>query len=160
MTISSKDKDNNSMISIFIFYKYQDKISYERILNFLKENYNYYPIIIHHDYEYALYSSYDNNKIYEYKIKHVFCYFHYLNAIFDKMKKLKICKRKLNKKSYEIIKNIEILSFLKQDNLKKYIDFILDQLKFYNITSKFISYLKKIGMIKTQIYIIMKNYYN
>ena len=42
MTISSKDKDNNSMICIFIFYKYQDKITYGRILNFLKENYNYY----------------------------------------------------------------------------------------------------------------------
>ena len=34
----------------------------------------------------------------------------------------------MNKKSYEILKNIEILSFIEQNKLKEYIDFIVDKL--------------------------------
>ena len=142
MTISSKDKNNDSVIACFIFYKFQDKISYERIFRFLKDNYNFIPTIIHHDYEIALYSSFDNNKIFDEPITHVFCHFHYLKAIVDKMIQLKLTKRKLNKKSYMIIKNIQILSFIKQKNLKKYTDFIINKLLSLNVDSKFISYIR------------------
>ena len=45
------------------------------------------------------------------------------------MKKINVTSKKLNKKSYEILKNIEILSFIKKDNLQKYIKFINDELK-------------------------------
>ena len=49
MTISSKNNNNDSVIACFIFYKFQDKISYERIFRFLKDNYNFISNIIHHD---------------------------------------------------------------------------------------------------------------
>lgn len=39
--------------------------------------------------------------------------------------KMKITKRKLNKDSYELIKNIEIISFIDKNILKKYVDFIM-----------------------------------
>ena len=123
MTVSSKDGNNNTIICLFVFYKYQDKITYDRIFNFLKENYNFIPKIVHHDYEYALYSSLDNSKIFGEKILLAFCYFHFIKAIVDKMIKLKIQKGKLNKQAYEVIKNIEIISFIKQTNLKNYIKF-------------------------------------
>ena len=96
MAVSSKDKNNNTIICLFVFYKYQDKITYDRIFNFLKENYNFIPKIVHHDYEYALYSSLDNSKIFGEKISHAFCCFRFIKEIVDKMIKLKMTKRKVN----------------------------------------------------------------
>ena len=52
MAISSYDiKDKTIKLCGFICYKYQDIISYERIILFLKENYNFILKIIHTDYE-------------------------------------------------------------------------------------------------------------
>lgn len=143
MTISSKNKNKDSVICCFIFYKNQDTISYERIFTFLRDNYNFYPKIIHHDYESALYKSFDNQKIFENKVIHVFCHFHYIKAILDKMIKLKITKRKINKKAFLILKNIQIISFIKKENLKKYIEFITKKLMSLKVDSKFISYMNK-----------------
>ena len=64
------------------------------------------------------------------------------------MIKLKMTKRKLNKEAYEIIKNIEILAFIKQKNLKNYINFIIKKIEKVENSSKFISYLKKIWFNK------------
>ena len=145
MTITSLNENNKSQLCCFVFYKYQDKISYERIFTFLKENYNFIPDIIHTDYEYSLYTVFDNKNIFNKKIIHVFCFFHYIKAIKEKLIKLKVTKRRLNRISYEIIKNIEILSFLNNDILNKYIKFIIDKiLSLDNIKNinKFIKYLK------------------
>ena len=79
MTICSFDiRVNIAKLCGFICYKFQDIISYERIISFLKENYNFVPKIIHTDYEYALYKAFDNTKIYEKGVIHIFCYFHYI----------------------------------------------------------------------------------
>ena len=102
----------------FIAYKFQDIISYERIIGFLKEHYNFFPTIIHTDYEFALYKAFDNKNLYEKGVTHIFCYFHYIKAIKEKMKSLKLIKKLLNIKSYEILKNIEIISFIKEEKLK------------------------------------------
>ena len=40
------------------------------------------------------------------------------------MKKLKLTKKRLNKKCYEILKNIEIISFIDKNKLNDYIKFI------------------------------------
>lgn len=73
-------------------------------------------------------------------------FFHYVKALIEKLIKLKITKRKLNKYSYEIIKNIEIISFIDKKILKKYINFILgkieEKINIKNI-KKFIKYIKK-----------------
>ena len=87
MTISSYDiKDKTIKLCGFICYKYQDIISYERIISFVKENYHFIPKIIHTDYKYALYKAFDNVNIYEKGVIHIFCYFHYIKSIREKMK--------------------------------------------------------------------------
>ena len=53
-----------------------------------------------------------NKKIFEKKITAVFCFFHYIKSIRTKMQKLNLTKNKLNKRCYEVLKNIEILSFI------------------------------------------------
>jgi hypothetical protein len=80
MTISSII-DSNIKIYCFILYKFQDKINYERIFTYLKENFNFIPKIVHIDYEKPLYMTFKNQKIYEKKITTVFCFFHYIKSI-------------------------------------------------------------------------------
>ena len=70
------------------------------------------------------------------------CFFHYVQSIFQKIKKLGLNKNKFNKELYELLYNIKILSFINPGNIpnvykkikKKYNDKIL--LDFY-------AYLKK-----------------
>ena len=101
LTICSFDIRNNIVkLCDFVCYKYQDIITYETIISFLKENYNFDPKIIHTDYEYALYKAFGNTKIYEKDVIHIFCYFHYIKSIREKMKTLKLTSKKLNKKAY------------------------------------------------------------
>ena len=95
LTISIfNNKENVVKFCCFIAFKYQDIISYERIISFLKEHYNFYPGIIHTDYEYALYKAFDNKNIYEKGVIHIFCFFHYIKAIIEKMKSFKLIKKK------------------------------------------------------------------
>ena len=143
LTITTLLPENTTKICCFIIYKYQDKESYERILLFLKNNYNFNPQIIHTDYEYSLYSAFANKNIYNYEIYQIYCFFHYIKAIKEKMLKFKLTKSKLNKKAYNIIKNIEILSFINQKNLKIYIKLIEDKLSSDKNYKKLIPYLKK-----------------
>ena len=57
------------------------------------------------------------------------------------MKKLKLTKKNLNNKCYEIIKNIEILSFIPKNKIPEYIENIFKEIN-----------NKKIGLIKIMIF--------
>ena len=59
------------------------------------------------------------------------------------MKKLNLTKKRLNQKCYEILKNIEILSFIDKNKLNGYIKFIYNKLEKDNEAKKLIPYLKK-----------------
>ena len=100
----------------FVAYKYQDIISYERIISFLKENYNFYPTLIHTDYEFPLYKAFDNKTIYEKGVIYVFCFFHYIKAIKEKMKSLKLPQKPLKLKTYEILKTLKYYHLLSKKN--------------------------------------------
>ena len=71
----------------------------------------------------------------------IFCFFHYIKAIRENMKKLKLTKKNLNNKCYEIIKNIEILSFIPKNKIPEYIENIFKEIN-----------NKKIGLIKIMIF--------
>ena len=142
MTISYLS-EKNIKILCFILYKYQDHINYERIFTYMRDNYNLNPDIVHTDYEKALYMVFQKDNIYKKKILHGFCYFHYVKAIREKMKKINLTSKKLNKKSYEILKNIEILSFINKDNLKEYIKFIYEEIGKDSKYKLLIPYLEK-----------------
>ena len=68
------------------------------------------------------------------------------------MKNLKMTNKRLDKKNYEILKNIEILSFIDKEKLKDYISFIIKYLKKYKINNKLITYLNKNWFINYDIF--------
>lgn len=51
------------------------------------------------------------------------CLFHYSQTIMKKFRELKIYKKKLNKRAYELLKNIELLAFIDNEKIKTYIEF-------------------------------------
>lgn len=63
-----------------------------------------------------------------------------IKSINAKMKNLASNNKKL-KKSYNVLKNTEILSFIKQDKLEKYIKFIIEKIKNDKEYSKLSKYL-------------------
>ena len=83
-------------------------------------------------------------KIYEEEVIHAFFYFHFIKTIREKIINLKLSKNKLNKKVYDLIKNIEIISFIKEENIDKYIKFIKDKFNSNNNNIQLLNDLKGI----------------
>ena len=52
----------------FILAKYLDHIAYDRIFNYLTENFNFSPIIIHSDFEKSIQKAISQNKYFKKKI--------------------------------------------------------------------------------------------
>jgi uncharacterized Fe-S cluster-containing radical SAM superfamily enzyme len=74
------------------------------------------------------------------------------------MQKLNLTKNKLNKKCYEVLKNIEILSFITKSKIENYIKFIISELEKKEDMKKLIPYLKKIGLRKIMNFLTILNY--
>ena len=53
-----------------------------------------------------------------------------------------LCKKKLNKNALEILRNIEIITFIDKINIKKYKEIIINNLQDRENLSKFVKYLK------------------
>jgi hypothetical protein len=74
------------------------------------------------------------------------------------MQKLNLTKNKLNKKCYEVLKNIEILSFITKSKIENYIKFIISELEKKEDMKKLIPYLKKNGLRKIMNFLTILNY--
>ena len=135
MTITCINKKTNSTkICCFIAFKYQDVESYIRIFEYLKNNFNFSPKIVHIDYEHSLRLSLLNQFQKENKPLILFCFFHFIKSIKERLKKIHFFKSKMNKESLEILKNIEIICFLNKDRVKDYQSYLINRLKsFENI---------------------------
>ena len=128
---------------MIVLIKYLDYISYDRIFNYLTENFNFNPKIIHSDFEGAISKSISENKYFGKEIIHLRCFFHLAQMIRNKLNRLHLCNKKLNKSVIEIIRNIEILSFIKREQIKEFKKIIIDKLNEDKKYEKFINYLKK-----------------
>ena len=107
MTLCSFDEEENKPILIcLIFFKYMDSESYINIFNFLNQLYNFEPLIIHSDFEIALYKAINKINFVKNKILHLKCLFHFSNAISQKLKSLGLRKKKNFKINYEIINTV------------------------------------------------------
>ena len=78
-------KEKKPKILTFILTKYLDHISYNRIWNYLYENHNFQPNIIHSDFEQAIAKSLNNNKNINNNLIHIRCFFHYSKMIRTKL---------------------------------------------------------------------------
>ena len=70
---------------IIILLKYQDNECYNKIFNYLVENFNFLPEIIHTDFEKSFYLVINNNKYFKDKIIHSKCIFHFSQMIKKKL---------------------------------------------------------------------------
>ena len=93
-----------------------------------KDIFNFNPEIINIDFSQSLYNAIKLKSLFDKNIKVISCFFHYSQSIVSKMKNLKIINQNLSKKGFTILLNIQILSFLKPELFKKYIDFLEDNL--------------------------------
>ena len=143
LIISAIDEINNTILIMMILLKYLDNITYERILDYLHLNFNFEPNIIHTDYEKALGIAIKNNKFFKKNLIHSRCFFHFNKMIRSRLAKTGICKKKLNIKAYEILKNIELLCFIDLKNIPKYQKLILEKLEKDKTIHDFLNYLKK-----------------
>ena len=94
------------------------------------------------DFEKAIHSSIKNNKYFKDKTIHIKCFFHYTKMIRQHLLKTGICNKKLNKLAIEIIRNLQILCFIKKENINKFKDIIINKLQNNDILKSFIKYLK------------------
>ena len=69
--------------------------------------------------------------------------FHFSQILTRKLSKLGFFKRKINKQAIEIIRNVQLLTFLKKENLNKFEKIRLNEVVKYKSLSKFKLYLKK-----------------
>lgn len=76
-----------------------DHIIYDKMFNYLVENYNFFPNIIHTDFENAFQLGIKNNKYFSAEIIHYKCLFHFGQMIRKKLQSSRICKKRLNKTS-------------------------------------------------------------
>ena len=136
------EEENKTIINCFILLKYADEYAYDKIFNYLYENFGFKPKIIMSDYELALHSSIKNNKNFKDNIIHVKCFFHFTKMIKMHLMKTGLFKRKMNKISIEIMRNIQLLCFIKKNKIKELKDIIIDKLKEKNSLKNFITYLK------------------
>ena len=131
MTIATIDNINSKTLLIFfVFMKYMDSITYKKVFQYLNENISFDPYIIHKDYENALSVAIQESKFFNNQIIHVRCLFHLIKSIRDKIKKLELSNKKLNKQSFELIKNIEIICILdisKIDDYQKFLEIELNK---------------------------------
>lgn len=80
--------------------------------------------------------------------------FHFSQILTRKLSKLGFFKRKINKQAIEIIRNVQLLTFLKKENLNKFEKIRLNEVVKYKSLSKFKLYLKK------HIFALINNGYN
>ena len=110
------NKNNEPVLITFILMKYIDNKALEILFNYLYENFDFQPKILHTDFDKAIYLAIKNN-IHLKDTIHSKCLFHFSQMVRKRLKKIGYCKNKLNKNSIEIIRNIELLAFIKKKNI-------------------------------------------
>jgi len=143
MTITGTEKDTNiTFICALILLKYEDKISFYKIFKYLNEIFSFNPKVVHIDFSKALRSALLTENLFKSKPIIIHCFFHFVQNIVKNMKKNDLIKNKINKYSFEIIKNVEILCFLPKNSIESYSKFLKSNLKEKKEIS-FYNYLKK-----------------
>ena len=143
LTITCYDNNNQSTYIIaLILIQYEDTQSFIKIFKYLNEMFQFNPAITHIDFSQALRNALLTEGIFKKKPIIVHCFFHFVQNVVKKMKLYGIIKKKINKYSFEILKNIELICFLPPNFIKTYINFLKGKLKDEN-EIKLFEYLNK-----------------
>ena len=121
LTITGADKStNNSYICALILLRYEDTTSFIKIFKYMKEFYNFYPKVVHIDFSKSLTNAFKSDDLFIQKPIIVHCFFHFSQIIIKKMKSLNIIKSRMNKYTFSILKNIELICFIPYSYLKTF----------------------------------------
>jgi len=126
----------------FCLLKYLDKESYNILFDYMHNNFNFTPKILHSDFDKALYEAIKNNIYFGKTVIHSKCLFHFAQSLRNKLSRIGFTSKKLNKISIEIIRNVELLCFIKKINIQTYKDLILNKLKDNQKLKLFVNYLQ------------------
>ena len=117
---------NKPILVCLVLMKYNDSKSYDKLITYLIDNFNFGPKIIH--FEKALCIAIKNHDNLKNDIIHIKCLFHFSQMIYRKLYKIGYTKKKLNKTTVEIIRNIELICFLNKDKIKEQQNLIIEKL--------------------------------
>ena len=163
MTLKGFDfASNSTKLCCLIAIKYEDEKSIFYTLKYLNEYFKFSPKVINIDYSLALYKALRNKNLFNNDCIIIRCFFHFSQALIRKMKQLKIIQKRLSKEGFEILLNIQIICFLKEDLIDDYLNFLKKnskEEKLYNYIENYwikllgwqsINYYKFIKMIKEE----------
>jgi len=125
----------------FVLLKYLDEETYNQIILYLTENFQFLPKIIHSDFEISLAIAIKKN-IHFKKVIHSRCLFHYSQMIRNKLKKIYNKNKKLNRISIEILRNLELLCFISVKKIQAFKEIILKKIDEFEGLNEFKNYLK------------------
>ena len=146
MTLKGFDLASNSTkLCCLIVIKYEVEKSIFYTLKYLNEYFKFSPKIINIDYSLALFKALKNKNLFNNDCIIISCFFHFSQALIGKMERLKIFQKKLNKEAFEILLNIQIICFLKEDLIDEYLKF-LKKIEKVPKKKKYINILKIIGL--------------
>ena len=80
-------------------------------IKIFRTNFPFNPCIIYTDFENSLAVAIRESNFFNNAIIYVRCFFHFMKAIREKMHKLGLFNKKMNKETFTIIKNIELIFF-------------------------------------------------
>ena len=103
--------------------------SYNIFFNYLHDNFNFLPKILHTDFDKALYESIKSNIYFGKNIIHSKSSFHFAQGLRKKLSNIGFTTKKLNKTSIEILRNVELICFIEKKNIQIYKDLIINKLK-------------------------------
>ena len=113
MTIYAIDnKTNLPKLAALICLQNYDTESLKKIFGLLTVSFSFSPKFITTDYSYSQIKALKECETFNTKPFVVCCLFHYSQSIIKKMKKFRIFKKNLNKRAYEILRNLELLCFV------------------------------------------------
>ena len=144
MTIYALDNEKNkSIIAALICIKYTDYNSLLKIFSLFRGLYDFSPICISADFDNAQIKALKSCETFIKKPYIICCLFHLSQTIIRKFKQYKIINKNLNKRAYEILYNLEILSFLQINNVEKNFKFLKEIFTETESEIKFMNYYDK-----------------
>lgn len=120
MTIYTIDNNKEKTILVYaISSKYTDYESLTKIFSLLMVIYNFSLIYVNSDYAIAQIKVLKLCEVFKNKPYIITCLFHFSQSLIKKLKSLKIVKKKMTKRSYEIIRKIKLLYFIEKYKIKR-----------------------------------------
>ena len=88
-------KENKSIISYLILFKYGDADSLIKIFSLLRATFNFSPICVTVDFDSALQYALKNCNLFKKKPYIISCFYHFSHCLMNKLKEFKIIKKKI-----------------------------------------------------------------